>query len=260
MRLDGKNVILTGATGGIGREMAFLLAERDCKLALIGRNKSKLEQLRSEIGGNAKCFRFDLKDEWSVKISLRNAIRWLKEVDVAITLTGVLIPNPVEEFTIIPFLESIEVNFLGILRCLEILIPHMASKRGGIIAITSTLPCKRGLAGWSAYVSSKAALSTMVESLRVELAPYGVKVILIKPGSVKTPMIEGLDRPGAISAKRAAEIILKGLEREKRVIEFPLSQVMMQKILDILPPFAYDFIPAELMKGGGYPEVKRPKF
>lgn len=140
---------------------------------------------------------------------------------------------------------------------IEDLFPIMKKQKDGIIAVISTLPDRRGVPGWGAYGASKAALSWLLESLRAEaLQKYGIKIITIKPGSVKTKMIEDFPRPGALDPEVAARIILDGLRKEKKVVEFPFFQVMATKIVNILPVWVYDRLPVEMLKGEGYPEVK----
>ncbi|MFW6149177.1 MAG: hypothetical protein ACOC6D_04905, partial [Atribacterota bacterium] len=103
--------------------------------------------------------------------------------------------------------------------------------------------------------ASKAALSWLIESLRAEAREkYNIKFITIKPGSVETPMLEGYHRQGAISTEKAGKIIIRGIKREKRVVQFPVSQVFMFKFLEVLPAAAYDCQPIEGLKGAGYPE------
>ncbi|MCK4347604.1 MAG: hypothetical protein KAW47_03215, partial [Thermoplasmatales archaeon] len=94
-------------------------------------------------------------------------------------------------------------------------------------------------------------------SLRAEAKQrYNINMITVKPGSVKTPMIEGYHRRGAIQADRAAELIIKGIKKEKKVIQFPLGQVLMIRSMDRLPVFAYDKIDIEKQKCDGYPVVE----
>ena len=117
----------------------------------------------------------------------------------------------------------------------------MKSQRSGTIAVTSTLPDRRGVPGWCAYGSSKAALSWLMESLRAEAQQeYNIKIITIKPGSVETPMIKDYRRHGAISPVKAAKLIIEGIRKGKKIIQFPLGQVLATRVQDLFPVFAYD--------------------
>jgi short-subunit dehydrogenase len=133
----------------------------------------------------------------------------------------------------------------------------MKSQKYGTIAVTSTLPDKRGVPGWGAYGASKAALSWFLESLRAEAKKeYNINIITIKPGSVETPMIEDYHRKGAITVYKAAEIIINGIKKEKKIIQFPLLQVLMIRTMDKFPNFVYDNLDIDLQKGDGYPEIE----
>ena len=95
-----------------------------------------------------------------------------------------------------------------------------------------------------------------MESLRAEAKQrYNIEVITVKPGSVETPMIEEYHRTGAVKQKKAAETIVNGIEKNKKVIQFPIVQVVLTRMLDLFPPFAYDLIPVEGQKGPGYPKA-----
>jgi NAD(P)-dependent dehydrogenase (short-subunit alcohol dehydrogenase family) len=176
---------------------------------------------------------------------------------VAILTSGVLVPNPIQTFDSEIIKNSMEVNFLGYVFFIEYLLPIMKSQKSGTIVVTSTLPDKRGVPGWGAYGSSKAAVSWLMDSLRAEAKQkYNINIITIKPGSVLTPMIEGYHRQGAITPEKAAKLIIKGIIKQKRVIQFPILQVVGTRLTDLFPLFAYDGMDIEMMKGDGYPEVK----
>lgn len=260
MDFNGKVVLIAGATGGMGREIAKLLSEEDCKLVLLARNTQNLQNLELELkNGKAEIVskKCDVKERKEISEAINFAHQKFGRIDVAILAVGILTPNPIENFNSSIIREAIEINFMSIVYFLEELLPIMKEQRDGIIAVISTLADKRGVPGWGAYGASKAALSLLLESLRAEaLQKYGIKIITIKPGSVKTKMIEKYPRPGAIKADEAARIIVNGIRKEKKVIEFPFSQIIATKLINILPVWAYDKIPIHMQKGEGYPEVE----
>lgn len=259
MDLNGKTVLISGATGGMGEEITKLLSKEKCKLALFARREEKLKEITQNISKDkTECIykKCDVKNIEDVKQAVKFTYEKYGKIDVAILTAGILIPNPIETFDSSIIKNSIEINFLGNVYFIEQLLPIMKSQKSGIIAVMSTLPDRRGLPGWGAYGASKAAVSWLIESLRAEAKQkYNIKMVTIKPGSVKTPMIEDYERRGAISAEKAAEIIIKGLKKEKKVIQFPFYQVLPTRITDLFPAFAYDLQPIEILKGEGYPEV-----
>ena len=154
-------------------------------------------------------------------------------------------------------INTMKINFFGDVYFLEQLFPIMKKQKSAIIVATSTLPDKRGIPGWSAYGASKAAISWLMESLRAEAKQkYNINIITVKPGSVETPMIEDFHRPGSITTELAANIIIKGVKKGKKVIQFPFTQVLMTRIGDMFPPSAYDTVPVNMQKGPDYPEVE----
>jgi len=260
MEFKDKVILISGATGGMGREIAKLLVKEGCHLALLARNENKLKALVDELKSEkADCLsiKCDVKNKNEIKNAVESTKKRFGRIDIAILTAGVLIPNPVEDFKSSIIKDTMDINFMANIYFLEYLLPIMKKQKNSIIAAVSTLPDKRGVPGWGAYGASKAALSLFLESLRAEvLQKYGIKIITIKPGSVKTQMIEKYPRHGAIEAKDAARIIVNGIRKGKKIIEFPFSQVLIIKLTNLFPVWVYDRIPIHLQKGEGYPEVE----
>ncbi|RLF27257.1 MAG: alcohol dehydrogenase [Thermoplasmata archaeon] len=260
MELKEKTVLITGATGGIGKALSQRLSKEKCRLAIFARKEEKLKEISTELkSGGVECIykRCDVRNKEDVKNAVDFVYKKFGRIDLALLCAGVLIPNPIENFDSSIIKNSMEINFLGNIYFLEYLFPVMKSQGSGTIAAVSTLPDRRGVPGWGAYGASKAALSLMLESLRAEAKQkYNINIITIKPGSVKTPMIEKYPRHGAISPEKAADIIVRGIKKEKKIIQFPLLQVVMVRLTDLFPVFAYDRIPIEMQKGEGYPSAE----
>ncbi|MFH1101695.1 MAG: SDR family NAD(P)-dependent oxidoreductase [Methanobacteriota archaeon] len=260
MDFKEKVVLITGATGGIGSAIATQLSQEKCKLALIARKENQLRTLTDTIQkNNSNCIykTCDNRQQHEVEEAVEYTENHFQKIDVAILTAGILTPNPIETFNSTIIKESLEINFFGTLYFIEALFPLMKRQQSGTIAALSTLPDRRGVAGWGAYGASKAALSWLMESIRAEAKQkYNINMITVKPGSVQTPMIKGYHRVGALSPEKAAEYIINGIKKEKKIIQFPLSQVLMIRLTDLFPPFTYDALPLELQKGEGYPEIK----
>lgn len=260
MNLAGKVILISGATGGMGEEIAKQISQEGCKLALFARREEKLKELSNMISNDKTVCIYggcNVKNIEDVREAVEFTHKNFGRIDVAILTAGILVPNPIQTFDNSIIRDSMEINFFGNVYFIEYLLPIMRSQKSGVIAVTSTLPDRRGVPGWGAYGASKAALSWLMESLRAEAQQrYNIKMITIKPGSVETPMIEGYHRTGAITPGKAAKFIIDGIRKEKKVIQFPLGQVLMIRIQDLFPVFAYDALPVESQKGDGYPSVK----
>ena len=125
----------------------------------------------------------------------------------------------------------------------EVLIDFKNNKEG-IIAGVSSLADSRGYPFSSYYSASKAAATKYLESLRVELKPYNIKVLTIKPGFVRTPMTDKNEfyMPFLMEVDKAAGIIVRGIKKEKTLVQFPFPIVLGSKILSIMPNRLYDFL------------------
>jgi short-subunit dehydrogenase len=260
MNFKDKVVILSGATGGMAQEIIKILSKEKCKLAIFARREEKLKQISENLAKDKieriyqKC---DVSNPDDVKKAVDATKKKFGRIDVAILTAGILVPFPIQTFNSKQIRESMEINFMGNVYFIEQLLPIMKKQKSGIIAAISTLPDKRGVPGWGTYGASKAALSWLLESLRAEAKQrYNIDIVTIKPGSVKTPMIENFHRQGAISAENAAKAIVNGIKKGKKVIEFPTLEVLLIKIKNLMPVFAYDLLSVEEAKGEGFPEVE----
>ena len=260
MDFKNKVVLISGATGGMGEEIVRLLSKEGCKLALFARREEKLKELSDQISSDiTECIykKCDVKNIKDVKEAVDFTHKKFGRIDVAILTAGILVPIPIEIFNSDLIIDSMETNFFGYVYFIEHLLPIMKSQKSGTIATTSTLPDRRGIAGWSTYGSSKAAVSWMMDSLRKEAKrKYNLDFITIKPGSVSTPMIESYHRQGAVTTEKAAKYIVNGIKKGKKIIQFPFCQALPIRFTDLVPTAIYDAGPAEQGKGDGFPVVE----
>lgn len=263
MYFENKVILISGATGGIGGEIVRQLADKNCKLSIFGRKEEELEKIcKNVISKGSECIYY--KCDVTVKNELEKGIKSTHEhygkIDIAILTAGMIEPNPIETFNSDIIIKTVVVNFFGALYFIEFILPIMKKQKSGVIAAISTLPDKRGGPGWGAYGASKAALSNILESLRAEAKQkFNIDVITIKPGAVETRMTEGYHRPGKVKVDYAAKVILNGIKKRKKVIEFPFIQVLPTKFRDMLPPWAYDMFPMDFLQGGDYPSGIKDK-
>ncbi len=245
MRLENKNILITGASSGIGKALAEKLAPNN-NLILVARNFEKLIRIKEKCE-SGKHRIFPVKCDVSKKTEVEEAYRKIKEeldlVDVAILNSGVSYRMKVEKFDSKLAEEIFGTNVMGIIYWVEQLIKdYIPNKKGTIVGISS-LADNRGYSGSSFYSASKAAASIYLEGLRIELKKYNVKVITVKPGFVKTPMTDKnkFPMPFLISPEKAAEYIIKGIEKEKRIVSFPPAMALTVKLIGSLPGALYEF-------------------
>ena len=231
-----KKIWITGASSGIGMELALKFADNGWDVAVSARRKNLLEKL-SEINKNIKPFPLDITHNEDVKETFKKILNKFTDLDVCIFNSGIYSRN-VEGVNTENIRKIIETNFLGTTNCLEAVIEFFKLRKKGHISIMGSTAGYRGLYSATGYGASKAALINLTESLYLMMNKYGVKVTLINPGFVKTPMTEQNDftMPFLVMPDKAAGIIYKGITKEKKFeIAFPKIFVILLKLMRILP-------------------------
>ena len=247
MDFKNKNVLITGASSGIGYSLAKLLPKEKCSLALLSRRIDKLQDLVDEMenyGGIAKAYKCDVAKTEDVKNVFENVKKDFGKIDIVILNSGISSRADINSYSSKTAKEIFVVNTLGIVNCVEQLLPDFMNRKEGMIVGVTSLAESRGFPRSGFYNASKAAASLLLESLRVELKPFNVKVLTVKPGFVRTPMTDKNEfhMPFLMDVEKAAKIILNGIKKEKKIIQFPLPIVIGSKILKYLPDWLFDFL------------------
>ena len=234
--------VITGASSGIGSALARELSKRGYELALLARRAELLEALARELPRTV-AVTCDVTDAASVREAVRRAESELGgPFDLAVANAGVSIFNHAANFSLADAEYVLRVNVFGMLYLYDAVIPSMIERRAGRFAGVASLAGLRALPSAAPYSASKAAMQTFLEASRVELAPYGVGVTTVNPGFITTAMTEKnrFRMPFLMSAERAARIIAEGLERGKRVIEFPRPMSVIMRSVRLLPAGLFD--------------------
>ncbi len=247
MNLNKKTILITGASSGIGYGLARALASEKCNLVLLARRKNLLDELVTslkESGSNFLSVKCDVTNKEEVLSAINKVKSRFGIIDIAILNSGIGKNTTVQNLRASDAVEVFNVNVFGVLNFIEFLLPDFIKNKQGMIVGISSLADARGFAKSGAYSASKAALSIFLESIRVELKKYGVKVLTVKPGFVKTPMTDknNFKMPFIINLDKAVRIIVNGIKKEKRIIQFPLPTVIGAKILNILPDSLFEYL------------------
>jgi len=244
MTLNNKTVLITGASSGIGKAVGEKLLQINCNLILTARRNDIIENWVNKLE-NKKANILILKNDVINKSNVAQTFAKITEefgnIDVAILNSGIGKNVTTQNFSSQIAEDIINTNFLGVVYWIEQLLPNMMKNKSGIIAPVSSLADNRGYSGSGFYCASKAALSIFAEGLSIDLAKFGIKVITIKPGFVKTKMTDQnkFKMPFMISAEKAAEKIIAGIKKEKSIIQFPFPTVLGAKFIGILPSWIY---------------------
>ncbi len=247
LHLKGACVWLTGASSGIGEALAFELARRGARVAMTARRADLLEEMKirgASIGGELHCFPGDVTNLEQMKGLVAEIESTMGPIDLAIPNAGTHLFTVPEEFNSREYLSLMELNFGGMLHCIEAVLPGMLHRGRGYLAPVASLAGYRGLPRAGAYGASKAAMIHFLESIRFHLKTKGIVISIVNPGFVKTPLTDKNDfkMPFLIDAERAASIICNGIERGKREIAFPFPFNWVLKIARMLPDPVYERI------------------
>ncbi|MFO7525623.1 MAG: SDR family NAD(P)-dependent oxidoreductase [Ignavibacteriaceae bacterium] len=246
MNLTGKNILITGASSGIGYELAKQLAHYKCNLFLTARRKELLDELALIIINkcNVTVFQSDVSDKVDTQKTYNRIIKEFGKIDIAILNAGIDQKTRITNFNSVDAEKTMGVNFFGLVNWIELLLSDFMKERRGMIVGVTSLADVKGFPGSAYYCASKAAASHLLESIRIDLKKYSVKVITVKPGFVKTPMTDRnkFKMPFLIDVDKAVKIIIKGIINEKSVIEFPLITSISAKLLKCLPYRVFEFL------------------
>lgn len=182
------NILITGASSGIGEATARLLHASGHQLFLAARSTDKLEKLKSELVSNVYIATCDVKNYLDVQAMVANAMSAMGSIDVLLNNAGLGVFDPVASGSIEDWHEMFDVNVKGLLNCLHAALPHLIENKGHVINLGS-VASHHVFANSGVYCATKHAVFAISESLRIEL-PDKIRVTTISPGSVNTPFID----------------------------------------------------------------------
>lgn len=227
---------VTGAGSGIGRGLALRLAKDGWLVAASARSAGDLVTLAGE-NGNIRAYPLDVTDLGAVQAAVGRIEEDIGPLALVVLNAGTYRPVLARGFTAADFGVNVEVNLMGTARCLEAVMLRMIGRRAGHIAVVSSLTGYVGLPTASGYGATKAALINMCQALEPELEREGVKMTVITPGFVDTPLTRknAFPMPFLISTDEAVKQIVRGLDAGKFEIAFPLRMSLAIRLLALLP-------------------------
>ena len=247
---DKKIIWITGASSGIGKALAIKFAENGWIVAASARRENLLNELK-QINQNIYPFPLDVTEIENCKTVAKKILEQFKDIDICVFGTGMHDPKSEKTFNLKKIREIMEVNYFGTMNSINSIYEYFSEKKSGQISIISSVAGYRGLPAAGAYCASKAALTSFAESLNFDMLKKNVRVSLISPGFIKTPMTDQNDFPMPMikSPEFAANEIYKGLTIKKTFeIHFPKAFTYFLKFLQILPSSIYFKLVAKGMK------------
>lgn len=248
-------VVITGASAGIGRELALQAAEQGARLVLAARDAARLQQLAADCrtaGGDAIAVPTDVADREACGRLIETAVRTWGRIDVLINNAGYGLTSDIADLTDISLVDRLmQVNFNGSVYCTWYALPHLKLSRGKIVVISSVAG-RFSMGGSAAYNASKFALRGFFDALRQELVASGVSVTVIYPGYVVTEFAArvqdsagqargaralGIYSPKLMSAAACARITLAAAARRRREVLMTLQAKIGEWLRLIAPGF-----------------------
>ncbi len=248
--MNKKTIWITGGSTGIGKALAIKFADKGWNVAISARRENLLNEL-SDKYENISSFVLDVTDK-SKCIEVFNQIKEkYNSIDICFFSTGTWNPKKEKEIDVEQIEDVFKVNFFGTLNSIKAVEEYFKNRKEGIITVVSSIAGYKGLPNSTGYGPSKSALNNLVESLYFDFGRYNVRVCLVSPGFIKTPMTDKNDfkMPFLKTPEYAAEKIYNGLINQKVFeIHFPKSLTIILKILSLLPNKMYLALISKLTK------------
>jgi len=184
--LSGEKVLITGASSGIGAAIATTLAEQGCQVWGTTRHLDKVATLPAALREKVKFLAMDVTDDDSVRSGFERYLAEAGGIDILINNAGFGVFGPLEEFPLEQVKAIFETNYFGALRLIQAVAPIMREQREGLIINVTSLAARFVIPFQVHYSATKFALAALTEGLRQELRPFGVRVVAVEPGDIKT--------------------------------------------------------------------------
>jgi short-subunit dehydrogenase len=242
MKWSGSVALISGASSGIGAELARQAVARGARVGLLARSTKDLEELQATLGANAVVATADVTSSASLEAAVAHVTETLGPVDIVVNNAGIghygtFLDTDVEDFE-----RMVQTNYLGAVRLLKATLPAMVARRRGHVVSVGSISGRIGSPFEPAYSASKFALTGLTEALSVELSPFGIGVSLVNPGPVQTPFFATRgheyerQRPKPVPASRVAAAIVKAVEQDRS--EVYVSPLLRQAVVSktLVPP------------------------
>ena len=234
---DKRIVWITGAGSGIGAATARKLAKEGWIVAATSRRSERIETLCKDDPEFIKAYPGDVNNTVEIDKLVQKIEDDLGSITMVILNAGIGRHEALEAFSINHFKQVIDTNLIGVVNCLSPILKRFLVRKHGHIAITGSIAGYRGLPRALSYCASKAALNNLAESLAIETHGTKIKIQVVNPGYIKTPMTDGhnFPMPMLMDVDDAAEKLVQGLKSNRFEIIFPWPFCLAVKAMRLLP-------------------------
>ncbi len=248
--MNNKTIWITGGSTGIGKALAIKFANNGWNVAISARRENLLNEL-SDKYENITSFPLDVTDKIKCAEVFTQIKNKFQEIDICFFSTGTWNPKKEKDIDVDQIEDVFKINFFGTLNSIKAVEQYYRDRKKGIITIVSSIAGYRGLPNSTGYGPSKSALNNLAESLYFDFKRSNVRVCLVSPGFIKTPMTDKNDfkMPFLKSPEYAADKIYDGLINKKIFeIHFPKELTLTLKLLSFLPSKVYFYLIGRLTK------------
>jgi short-subunit dehydrogenase len=249
MEMEGKVVVITGASMGIGEAIAEVFVDEGASVVLLSRDLSRGEAAQQRIGHSERTLALacDVRKREEVDRALALTLQRFKHIDVWVNNAGVGIRDSVADMQILACRELFETNFFGTIACMQAVVPAMRKQGGGAIVNISSVAGHIPVPFMAIYSASKFAMNAIGKGARLELKRDNINVLTVCPGYVRTDFgahvvadREGTVRPPSvrgITAERVARATYRGYRARKREVIVPWTMIPVIKLYQLFPGF-----------------------
>lgn len=236
--IEGKVVVITGASSGLGEATAKMLSAEGATVVLGARRADRIDALANEInnkGGRAMALATDVKDAAQVKKLVDTTVEKYGRIDVIINNAGLMPHSPLERLKIDDWDQMIDVNLKGVLYGIAAALPYMKAQKSGQIINVSSVAGHKVNPGGAVYSATKTAVRVISEGLRQEVKPYNIRTTIISPGAVATELSDSVTEPDvAAGIKQFYDAFAIPADSFARCVVFAMSQPEEVDINEIL--------------------------
>ena len=239
--MSKKTIWITGGSTGIGKALAIKFASKGWNVAISARRTELLNELSNSYE-NISSFPFDVTDKEKCKEVFNEIKNIYENIDICFFSTGTWDPKKEKDIDVEQMEDVFKVNFFGTVNSIKAVEQYFRDKKNGIITIVSSIAGYRGLPNSTGYGPSKSALNNLAESLYFDFKRYNVRICLVCPGFIKTPLTDknNFKMPFLKTPEYAADQIYEGLVNKNIFeIHFPKSLTITLKLLSFLPSKIY---------------------
>jgi short-subunit dehydrogenase len=248
--MNKKTIWITGGSTGIGKALAIKFASKGWNVAVSARREELLNELSDQYE-NISAFPLDVTDKQKCAEVFDQIKKKYEDIDICFFSTGTWNPKKEKEIDVEQIEEVFKINFFGTVNTIKAVEQYFRGRKKGTITIVSSIAGYRGLPNSTGYGPSKSALNNLAESLYFDFKRFGVRVCLVSPGFIKTPMTDKNDfkMPFIKTTDYAANKIYDGLiNKNVFEIHFPKSLTIILKILSFLPSKLYFSLVGQMTK------------